>query len=394
MFAYKFEDYEVLISALPKLEAKLCPLASPEPRFFIDFSSGHYRIANRQNFLSLLRSFSQPGGRVRRLIASTQSYLKSHPTIETHATSIRLGRDVSKGIRLFYPNVTLKVRQKSNSDGKNPQKPWFILEQEGRDSLRRKLGDSTQIRVPQVFAAGDYGEVSYLLEERLDLRMLGPGNAEDRRLLIDLFLPNLLTWYDSPEWRPFSSLFRETIRDLLEETLRSSVMAQLDPAQSQRFHKLVDGLPESDMAVPFAEGLGDMSLTNACVSSNGELVLIDWEACHTRPVALEFDRLIRPFGIGSEVHQAVRDAYSQQFQMSPELFDRQLYLFCLIESSRQFLSGSSRPDPKKRQGYIQRGLIFLDAADKFAQTAQRCSRRVPSDVGVVAPVSSRLSSLQ
>ncbi|NMG58051.1 hypothetical protein E1H12_05790 [Geitlerinema sp. P-1104] len=327
---------------------------------------------------------------MRRLIASTQSYLNAYPTIETHATSIRLGRDVSKGIRLFYPNVTLKVRQKSNADGENPEKPWFIREQEGRESLHQKLGDRTAIRVPQVFAAGEYDEVSYLLEERLNLRLLGHGNPEDRQLLINLFLPNLLTWYNSPQWRPFSSYFSETIGEVLEETLRCSVMAELAPAQCQRFHKLVDELPESDMTVPFAEGLGDMSLTNACLSSNGELVLIDWEACHTRPVALEFDRLIRPFGIGSEVHQAVRQAYAQQFQISPQWFDRQLYLFGLIESSRQFLSASSQSDPQKRRGAIQRGLIILEAADQFAQTAQHCSRRVPDDVSVVAAASNPL----
>lgn len=374
MFEQKFEDYEEFISALPKLEAKLSPLASPESHFFLEWNSGHYRVANLKNFLSLLQSFSHRGGRVQRLVAVTRFFLHSHPTIETHATSIRLGGDVSKGIRVFYPNVTLKVRQKSNSDGDNPTKPWFINEQEGRDSLRQKLGDSTEIRVPQVFAAGEYGDLSYLLEERLSIRVLSPQKREDRQLLIDRFLPSLLTWYDSPQWQPFSSLFSVKIADLLEDALRSAAIADLNPAQSQRFYKLVDQLPKFDMPVPFVAGLGDMCLSNACVGPNDELILLDWEAHHTRPVALEFDRLIRPFGIGSDVHQAIRQAYSQQFEISPELFDRQLYLFNLIGCSRQLLSASTLKNPQKRQNSLQLSRILLEAAEEFAQTAQHCSR--------------------
>ncbi|AFY83008.1 hypothetical protein [Oscillatoria acuminata] len=382
MFKQKFEDYEEFISALPKLEAKLSPLASPESHFFLEWSSGHYRVANLANFLSLLQSFSHRGGRMQRLVAVTRFFLYSHPTIETHATSIRLGSDVSKGLRLFYPHVTLKVRQKSRSEGDNPTKPWFINEQEGRDLLRQKLGDSTAVRVPQVFAAGEYGNLSYLLEERLSIRVLNPQKREDRQLLIDRFLPSLLTWYSSPQWQPYSSVFSETITDLLEDALRSAAIADLNPAQSQRFYKLVDQLPELDMAVPFVAGLGDMCLSNACVGPNEELVLMDWEAHHTRPVALEFDRLIRPFGIGSEVHQAIRQAYSQQFEISPELFDRQLYLFNLIGCSRQLLSVSTLKDPQKRQYSLHLSQILLKAAEEFAQTAQHGS----GDKSISSPV--------
>ncbi|USR91102.1 hypothetical protein NEA10_20125 [Phormidium yuhuli AB48] len=304
---------------------------------------------------------------------STRSVLQSHPTIATHATSISLGRYVGRGLRLFYPNVTLKVRQKSKSDGKNPKKPWFVLEQEGRNALRQKLGNRTAIRVPEIFDAGEYGEVSYLLEERLSFRVLTPQNPEDRQLLLDLYLPNLLAWYDSPEERPFSSLFEGDLAGLLETALESPAMAELDSVQSQCVHTLVDELARLDMVVPFADGHGDMSLKNTGVTPERELVLMDWEAYQTRPVALEFNDLIRPFGIGSEVHQAIRKAYSRQFQIAPELFDRQLCLFNLTRWRHQLLLAGNRKDPQKRRPFLQAALVKLESAKRFAQTAQDCS---------------------
>ncbi|AFY84323.1 phosphotransferase [Oscillatoria acuminata] len=360
-------DYDWLISALPTLEQKLLPDISPPLRIFLHSGEQYWLPASSGNIPQILRGFTKTGDRKNRLVAAAKSCLGKGLKIQTSANSIRLCQ-INKGVRIFYPNVTLKARQApqtASSATTNPLPPtWWEREKLGRDDIQKKLGDS--IKTPKVLAFGEEAGVAYCLEERVSCQPINPQIDRDRQRMKDQFTPLLMKWYETVEWQPLSTAFKTTPDLLFHQALTSPAMAEIKSAQADTFRQLVDHFSTYEVDVPFSICHGDMCINNVGVTPTGEFILLDWETWGTHPIVAEFARFIISFSVGSEIHNAIRQIYAQRFEQPPEAFEFQLLFYYLLEFSQKLISYSQMQNPQERYRRLQK-LPFLDAATEMGQ---------------------------
>lgn len=353
------EVHQPLTSALPKLERELLacfPLgAEVEKRPLVEVETGYWVRANWTNLSQVVSSWRKPGRRQQRLLAAVKAYAGRGPTLESYGTELRAGIRPDKGLRLFYPKMTLKLRLNSgDASQKKEALPWFFREVEGRQDAQRKIVDL--VKIPHVLASGELGDVSYLLEERVSFRQLDCRNEQDRRTMMNQVIPILMDWYRPTAWKPLSTVFGEDLEGLLSRALASPAIADLDPTIATQFRQLVTGLSDYDLEVPFGNCHGDMCLNNACITPSEKLLLLDWENWGVHAIGLEFDRFIQAFGIGGEIHQAIRQRYGAQFNVPAKTLDCQLLIYHLAGFSRILLNSSPSQRTPSRQKY-QRYLI-------------------------------------
>lgn len=360
-------DYDWLISALPILEKKLLPDTSPALRIFLHSGEQYWLPANSGNIPQILRGFTKTGDRKNRLVAAAKSCLGKGLKIQTSANSIRLCQ-INKGVRIFYPHVTLKVRQVPQtacSETTGPLPPaWWEREKLGRDDIQKKLGDS--IKTPQVLAFGEEAGVAYCLEERVSCQPMNPQIDRDRQRMKDQFIPLLMKWYEPVEWQPLSTISKTTPDRLFHQALTSLAMAEIKSPQVETFRQLVDRFSNHEVEVPFSIGHGDMCINNAGFSPTGELILLDWETWGNHPIVAEFARFIISFSIGSEIHDAIRQIYAQRFDQPLEAFEFQLLFYYLLGFSKKMIAYSQIQAPQERYRRLQK-LSFLDAATEMGQ---------------------------
>lgn len=360
-------DYDWLISVLPTLEKKLLPNTSPKPRIFLHSRERYWLPATSGNIPQILRGLTQTGDRKKRLVAAAKSCLGSGLKIETSANAIRICQ-INKGLRIFYPHVTLKARQALQTACSETTDPlpltWWEREKLGREDIQNKLGNS--IKTPEVLAFGEEAGVAYLLEERVSCQPLNPQIDRDRQRMKDQFIPLLMKWYEPVEWQPLSTAFKTTPDRLFHQALTSLAMAEINSAQADSFRQLVDQFSNYEVDVPFSIGHGDMCIKNVGVTPSGEFFLLDWETWDTHPIVAEFARFIISFSVGSEIHNAIRQLYAQRFEQPIETFEFQLLFYYLLGFSQKLISYSQNPDPQARYRRLQK-LTFLDAATEMGQ---------------------------
>lgn len=323
--------------------------------------------ASSANLPQLLRGLTQAGDRKNRLVAAAKSCLGEGFKIQTNANAIWLGQ-INKGVRVFYPHVTLKVRQvrpTACSGTPDPLLPaWWEREKLGRDDIQKKLGDA--IKTPKVLAFGEEAGVAYCLEERVSCQPLNPQINRDRQRMKDQFIPLLMKWYEPVEWQPLSTACKTTPDRLFDQALTSLAMAEIKSPQVDTFRKLVDHFSTYEADVPFSICHGDMCINNAGFTPTGELILLDWETWGNHPIVAEFARLIISFSIGSEIHDAIRQLYAQRFEQPLEAFEFQLLFYYLLGFSQKIIGYSQIQDPQYRYRRLQK-LAFLDAATEMGQ---------------------------
>ncbi|WP_254564578.1 phosphotransferase [Oscillatoria sp. HE19RPO] len=360
-------DYNWLISALPILEKKLLPDTSPALRIFLQAREQYWLPASSENIPQILRGLTQTGDRKKRLVAAAKSCLGEGLKIQTNAHAIWLGQ-INKGVRIFYPNVTLKVRQARPSAYSGTPDPflpaWWKREKLGRDDLQKKLGDS--IKTPKVLAFGEEAGVAYCLEERVSCQPLNPQLNRDRQRMKDQFIPLLMQWYEPVEWQPLSTACKTTPDRLFHQALTSLAMAEIKPAQVDTFRQLVDHFSNDKVEVPFSIAHGDMCINNAGITSTGDFILLDWETWGKHPIVAEFARLIISFSIGSEIHDSIRQLYAQRFEQPLEAFEFQLLFYYLLGFSEKIIRYSQIQSDQDRYRRLQK-LPFLDAATEMGQ---------------------------
>lgn len=357
------KNHDALISSLPDLETEVLGFTPARPQSFIFDSQRKYWInVKLDQFPGILRTLTHEGHRKRHLSQIIQCVRGKSPRIETHSRVIRLGLDPQKGIRVFYPNLTLKVRYATETE--DLSKTWFARECQGRDTWNQKLGE--RIRIPKILAAGETMGLSYLLEERVKFRSMIPQNSRDRHRMKDKFLPLLMMGYDPVSWHPLSKIFQDEPGHILDQALNSSIMTELDPHQADLFATLTEQFGTYDQDVPFSLCHGDICLSNVGVDEQGQLVLLDWETWGEHPIALEFSRLVRAFGIGGEIHQTIRQQYTQHFQEPTVSLDRQITLYYLLGLAQRILRLSEIQNPKQRALRLQH-LPFLGVCRDFVK---------------------------
>ena len=355
-------DYDWLISALPNLEQKLLPDTSPISPILLPSLEQYWIPANPGNITQILLGLTQTGDRKKRLVAAAKSCLGKGLKIQTSAKAIRLGITINKGVRIFYPNVTLKARKARPTDCSKTTDSlplaWWEREKLGRKDIQKKLGDS--IKTPKVLAFGEEAGVAYCLEERVSCQPMNPQIAHDRQRMKDEFIPLLMKWYDPVEWQPLSTACNTKADRLFHQALTSLAMAELKPAQVDTFRHLIDYFSNYQVDVPLSMCHGDMCINNAGVTPTGEFILLDWETWGKHPIFAEFANFILSFGIGSEIHNAIRQLYAQRFDQPLEAFDFQLLFYYLLIFSQKILAYSQIQDPQARYRRLQK-LPFLDA---------------------------------
>lgn len=360
-------DYDWLISALPILEKKLLPDTSPALRIFLPSGEQCWLPASSGNLPQILRGLTQTGDRKKRLVAAAKSCLGKGLQIQTSASAIRLCQ-MNKGVRIFYPHVTLKVRQVRTtacSGTTGPLTlPWWEREKLGRDDIQQKLGDS--IKTPKVLAFGEEAGVAYCLEERVSCQPINPQLDRDRQRMKDQFIPLLMKWYEPLEWQPLSTDCKIAPDLLFYQALNSLAMSEIKSAQVDTFRQLVDHFSNDAVDAPFSISHGDMCINNAGLTPTGEFILLDWETWGNHPIVAEFARFIISFSIGSEIHDAIRQLYAQRFDQPLDAFDLQLLFYYLLGFSQKIITYSQIQDPQDRYRRLQK-LTFLDAATEMGQ---------------------------
>lgn len=348
-------NFEHLISALPHLEAKLLGVKHPEYRPFLDINGIYWFPGDLRLIPRMALGLTQTVHRKERVVKIIQHSLgqsKECRKLNTQADLIRIGAKSNKGIRIFYAKSTLKIRlsvEDSESDS-----PWYSREVQGREALQAAFGG--RIGAPKVMAAGEENGVSYLLEERLKCRAVNPNHAQDRQKMKHELLPLLMDWYQLISEESMASLFGEEPEAIVRKALTSSVMAEMKPKTVQVFHDIAERINNYDIKIPLTMAHGDMCTSNVCITPKGKIVLVDWEKWGKHPVLTELVRITRDFGIGSDIHNLIRQVYNRRFIDSRSSFDFQLLVYLFLKSSRKLIGISNLENIEARQ----RSLAYLD----------------------------------